>query len=64
MLHLHLAMRERLRDKIRYGWRRAFTGTLEDWEAVPLPGSLFFLYGFLRPLRLARKHGRTILRGR
>jgi hypothetical protein len=54
----HVAMRERLRDKIQYGRRLAFTGTIEDWQSVPLPRSLFFLYGILRPLRLARKHWR------
>jgi hypothetical protein len=55
---VHLAMRERLRDKLRYARRLAFTGTIEDWQSTPLPRSLFFLYGVLRPLRLARKHWR------
>jgi hypothetical protein len=60
---VHLAMRERLRDKLRYARRLAFTGTIEDWEAVPLPRPLFFLYGVLRPLRLVRKHWREKAHG-
>jgi hypothetical protein len=58
----HLAMRERGRDKFRYGRRLAFTATVGDWETVPLPGALFSLYRFLRPARLAWRHGRALVR--
>lgn len=39
--------------RIRYLADRAIWPTLEDWEAMPLPASLFPLYFFTRPFRLA-----------
>jgi hypothetical protein len=39
--------------KIRYLAGRAFTPTLEDWEAMPLPAHLFPLYYLTRPFRLS-----------
>jgi Uncharacterised nucleotidyltransferase len=63
---IHMKMRERLRDKVRYLVRLAMTHTVGDWMALPLPKPFFFLYYVLRPIRLARNHGRrlfiTILR--
>jgi hypothetical protein len=63
---IHMKMRERLRDKVRYLVRLATTHTVGDWMALPLPKPFFFLYYALRPIRLARKYGRklfiTILR--
>ena len=59
----HAAMRERRRDRIRYWRRMVLTGTVGDWEALPLPGALFFLYPLLRPFRLAWRH-RHALAGR
>ena len=48
---LHIRMRERRRDKIRYCWAR-LSPTVGDWVAMPLPRSLSFLYYILRPMRL------------
>lgn len=59
---LHLKMRERWRDKIRYFVRTATTHTARDWQALPLPAFLSPIYYALRPIRLSRKYGRTLLR--
>ncbi|PSB03313.1 nucleotidyltransferase domain-containing protein [Merismopedia glauca] len=52
----HLASRERLRDRIQYGWRLATVPTQVEWMRSPLPDSLYFLYYFLRPIRLIKTH--------
>jgi hypothetical protein len=52
-----LRARDRLRDRVRHCLDLAMTPTLEDWESVPLPASLSFLYYLTRPIRLARKYG-------
>ncbi len=52
----HLAIRERLRDKIRYCARVAITPNAADWTALALPTSLWPLYYALRPLRLTGKY--------
>jgi hypothetical protein len=59
---LHLKMRERLRDKVRYLVRTATTHTVGDWMAVPLPRVLFPLYYAVRPIRLAEKYGRRLFK--
>jgi len=48
---LHIRMRERWRDKLRY-CRARLSPTVGDWVAMPLPRSLAFLYYILRPIRL------------
>ena len=55
-VRLHLAMRERKRDKLKCCLRLLATPRVADWKLLPLPASLFFLYYALRPLRLAGKH--------
>jgi hypothetical protein len=57
---IHMKMRERLRDKVRYIVRLATTHTVGDWMALPLPKPFFFLYVVLRPIRLARTYGRKL----
>jgi hypothetical protein len=57
---IHMKMRERLRDKVRYLVRFATTHTVGDWMALPLPKPFFFLYLVLRPIRLARNYGRKL----
>jgi hypothetical protein len=52
---IHVQMRERLRDKVRYCVRSATTHTVGDWMALPLPRPLFSLYYVLRPIRLVGK---------
>jgi hypothetical protein len=58
---LHLKMKERLPDKIRYCVRVVTTTTVEDWKLLPLPNFLFPLYYMFRPIRLIRKYGLRIL---
>jgi hypothetical protein len=57
---IHMKMRERLRDKVRYFVRLAATHTVGDWMALPLPKPFFVLYYVLRPIRLARNYGRKL----
>lgn len=49
--------------RIRYLADRAVSPTLEDWEAMPLPASLFPLYFVTRPFRLAFAKAKRSLRG-
>ena len=53
---LHLRMRERLRDRVRYFLLLATRPGVEDWEVVNLPASLNFVYRVLRFPRLAIKY--------
>ena len=53
----HLKAKERLRDKVRYCLHALITPSVADWEFLPLPGALSFLYFLLRPIRLLRKMG-------
>ena len=50
----HLRARERAADKARYCARVAAATSPEEWDLLPLPPRLFFLYSFVRPLRLAK----------
>ncbi len=59
---LHLKMRERLSDKIRYCMRAATTQTEEDRKLLPLPHFMFPLYYVLRPIRLIGKYGLRMIR--
>jgi hypothetical protein len=52
MAWFELRVRERIRDRFTYFWVRATVPTVEDWGWVRLPDSFFWLYFFLRPLRL------------
>jgi hypothetical protein len=58
----HLQTRERLRDRLRYSFRRATVPTPEDWQKVRLPAPLAKLYPLVRPVRLAVKHGLGLVR--
>ncbi len=49
----------RLGGGVRYAARLTFSPTDEDWEAVPLPRPLHFLYYLVRPARLVWKYGRN-----
>lgn len=53
---LHLRMKERLRDQVRYCLDLALTPTVDDWQFLPLPEVLSPLYYPLRPIRLLRQH--------
>lgn len=52
----HLQAMERLRDRIRYCVKFAMRTNPRDWEFMPLPNCLFFLYYIIRPIRLAAKY--------
>lgn len=45
-----------LRDKLWYWFDEVIKPTPLEWHSVPLPPSLFFLYYFLRPVRLTLKY--------
>jgi hypothetical protein len=57
----YLRMRENLKDKMEYCFRRLFTSTITDWSLLKLPAPLFPFYRFLRPFRLVKKFGRQAL---
>ncbi len=57
----YLRMRENLRDKMQYCFRRLFTSTKTDWSLLRLPAPFFPLYRVLRPFRLMKKFGRQAL---
>ncbi len=48
----HLKQIDRFAEKAGYVLTRALMPTVEDWERLPLPDSLYFLYFLVRPLRL------------
>jgi len=58
----YLRMRENVKDKMQYCFRRLFTSTRTDWSLLKLPAPLFPLYRFLRPFRLVKKYGAKALR--
>jgi hypothetical protein len=58
----YLRMRENLKDKMQYCFRRLFTSTQTDWSLLRLPAPLFPFYRFLRPFRLMKKFGVKALR--
>lgn len=53
---LHLAMRNRIRDKVFHCLRVALIPSQEDWASASLPSRLSFLYYVLRPVRLLVKY--------
>jgi hypothetical protein len=53
----YLKLTERFQDRISYCLRLSFHPTIVDWEAFPLPPSLFFLYHLIHPIRVAGKYG-------
>jgi hypothetical protein len=58
----YLRMRENVKDKMQYCFRRLFTSTQRDWSLLRLPAPLFPFYRFLRPFRLVKKYGAKALR--
>jgi Uncharacterised nucleotidyltransferase len=53
---------ESSRAKIHYLAGRAFTPTIDDWEAMPLPAPLFPLYYLTRPFKLTFAQTKNLLR--
>jgi hypothetical protein len=62
-VRLHLAMKKGKREKVTSGLRLLATPRVDDWNLVPLPDALFFLYYALRPLRLTGKYAARLLKG-
>jgi Uncharacterised nucleotidyltransferase len=57
----HVEIRERLRDKVRYCARVAFTPNEGDWNGLQLPPALWPLYYAVRPIRLVGKYGSRLI---
>jgi hypothetical protein len=52
------------RARLNYCWVRSVAPTVQDWQWVRLPDSLYFLYYLLRPVRLAVEGlAKPLLRG-
>ncbi len=49
---LHLLIRDKFSDSIKYTLRLLFSPTIREWATNPLPSNLLFLYYILRPFRL------------
>jgi len=58
----YFRIRERVRDRIEYLFRMAITGLLIEWRPLHMPRSFLPLYYMLRPFRLAKKHGTTLIK--
>jgi hypothetical protein len=58
----HLRARERWRDRVLYCLRLATVTTSEDWNLLPLPAPLAWVYSLIRPVRLALTYGLGPLR--
>lgn len=58
----YFRIRERPRDRIEYLFRMILTALLIEWRPLRLPRSFLPLYYMLRPFRLAKKHGTTLMR--
>jgi hypothetical protein len=58
----YFRIRERARDRVEYLFRMIITGLLIEWRPLSLPRSFLPLYYMLRPFRLAKKHGMTLMR--
>ena len=58
----NLRIMDRKRDAIVSALRAIFVPTFTDWQAVALPESLHSLYYAVRPLRLSKVYGGSLLR--
>lgn len=58
----YLKLTERFQARVGYCLRLSLHPTVVDWEAFPLPPSLFFLYYLIHPIRVAGKYGWLFLR--
>jgi len=59
-LYFHLRVRERVRDKVRYGSHLLYLAlrpSKRDRAIISLPASFSFLYYLLRPMRLVNQYG-------
>lgn len=47
-----IALRERRRDQMRFGWRLLTTPSVSEWKSIKLPDCFFSFYGGIRAARL------------
>jgi hypothetical protein len=59
---LYLRARERKKDRLFYCMRRICIPTEDDWDSISLPGFLFPVYHFIRPIRLFGRYKFNMLR--
>ena len=58
----NLRIMDRKRDALISALRAIFVPTLTDWQAVKLPASMHAFYYAVRPLRLSKVYGSSLLR--
>jgi hypothetical protein len=58
----NLRIMDRKRDALLSALRAIFVPTFPDWQAIALPAPLHSLYYALRPLRLSKAYGASLLR--
>jgi hypothetical protein len=58
----NLRIMDRKRDALISTLRAIFVPTIPDWQTLSLPASLHSLYYALRPLRLSKAYGGSLLR--
>ncbi|HEU5459762.1 MAG TPA: nucleotidyltransferase family protein [Pyrinomonadaceae bacterium] len=58
----NLRIMDRKRDALLSALRAIFVPTVPDWQALALPASLHSLYYAMRPLRLSKAYGTSLLR--
>ena len=58
----NLRIMDRKRDALLSALRAIFVPTFPDWQALALPASLHPLYYAIRPLRLSKVYGSSLLR--
>jgi hypothetical protein len=59
----YLKSMEKLGDRVRHFCHLTVVPTPLEWELLPLPKALFFMYYLLRPIRLIGKYCRKLLDG-
>ncbi len=62
MILFHLRVTDRVYDRIRYCLRIATLPHIKDFNLLPLPTSLFFLYEVLKPIFIVRETLLNLLR--
>ena len=61
LIHFHLRLSENFKERAAYSLRMIFTPTVDDWQNLPLPSPLSFLYYFTHPLRVLGKYGSNLI---
>lgn len=56
LFRFELAVKDGIKERLRDGWYRIFSPTYQDWSNAELPDRIFFMYHFLRPVRLLGRY--------